>query len=125
MNTVFLCLCPWKEVIDSIPCLCWGVIGLIALYLLLKYLAQPFVNNRLELDAKEKAFEREKFWAKADELKASTDDALKNKIEELQNKVKELEKEKDAKDALEKQLSIYKKIMDELNIEVKPKEKNK
>ena len=61
MKMIVLCVSPWQNVINSSPCLCWGVIGLVALYLVLKYIVQPLIANSHERKSKEKAIETEKF----------------------------------------------------------------
>lgn len=111
-------------------CLIWAVVVLVFGVLLFVYMIKKDKLKRKEsndvreqeLNLKEKAFEKEKYWANVDELKSSTDEALKKQIERLNKEISDLKKEKDAKDILDKQLSIYKKILDELNVVVKPKE---
>ena len=84
------CNCNWQNVIDGIPCLCWGVIFLIALYLILKYVAQPIIQHLCEVRAKDKSNKREEDWYK-----------LKN--ENPQAKKKEEKQSKDIKEADQKQ----------------------
>ena len=127
MNTVVLCANSWQNVINAIPCLCCGILGLVALYLLLKYVVQPCMTSCHEREVKEDAFEREKIWANFNTTKASTDEALMNQVKELNEKKSELEStlnaEKHNKELLEKQLKLYDDVFEKLNIEIKPKEK--
>ena len=111
-----------SDFVDYAYYLGWGILGLIALYFLLKYIVQPLISDCLQRKAKKNAFEQEMLLAKTDELKATTDEALQKKNDELNNKVKVLEKEMAAKEILEKQLAVYKKVLNELNVDVKPKE---
>lgn len=52
----------WQPVVDAIPCICWGIIGLIALFLILKYLIIPAMTQCHETKMKEKMFQNEEFW---------------------------------------------------------------
>ena len=118
MKTVFVCTCacPWQIVIDAIPCLCWGTIGLVALYLFLKFFVQPWMANCHELKLKKKAFETEKFWHFQNELKHDFKKELEGKLKE---KEKELQEEKNFREDKLKQERIqaehdfYKKILDD------------
>lgn len=105
----------------------WGVIGLIALYFILKFIVQPWMSHCHESKMKEEVYNREKEWAEFKKTKASTDEALQGKVKDLTSKVSELEgtleSEKLKNDMLEKQLKIYRDWFDKLNVEVKPKEK--
>ena len=127
MQFVFLCAYQWQNVIDKIPSLCLGIIVLIALYLLLKFVVQPLMTNIHETWIKKKSFEREKTWADFETTKASTDEALKNQVKDLKTEVSEkdnaLKVEKHNKELLEKQLKVYSDIFEKLNVEIKPKEK--
>lgn len=124
MNLLICCTCFWKT---AFPCLCWGVIGLIALYFILKFLALPCLTNRHERKMKEEAFKREKEWNNLINIKASTDETLNDKIKNLTTSIeklkKELESEKNNKGLLEKQLKLYSDIFEKLNVEIRPKEK--
>lgn len=124
MNLLICCTCFWKT---DFPCLCWGVIGLIALYFILKFIVLPCLTNYHERKMKEEAFEREKNWNYLINIKASTDEALHKTIDNLTTSIeklkKELESEKNNKDLLEKQLKLYSDIFKKLNVEIKPKEK--
>jgi len=128
MNILILCTgSVWQPVISAMPCICWGVMVLIALYMVLRYVASPLIANCHERKMKEATHKREKEWAEFKTTKASTDDALKKQVKELKEQVEELEKAKKAeeynKGLLEKQLKMYRGIFDELNVEVKLKEK--
>lgn len=87
--------CSWQNVIDGIPCLCWGVIFLIALYwilqkialyLILKYVEQPKNQHQYEEESKQKAFEREEKWDLRKDSKAQT----LQKVEELEKQLETL-----------------------------------
>lgn len=127
--TLLSCCCraDWQPIIKAVPCLCWGIIFLIVLYLLLKYIVRPCIVNCQENKMKEDAHKREKEWAEFETTKASTDDALKQQVKDLKVKISEqeeaLKSEKYNKDLLEKQLKMYSGIFENLNVEIKPKEK--
>lgn len=127
MPFIILCQClDWQPVINDIPCLCWGIIGLVALYLLLRYVFSPLIANCHERVMMKDADTREREWADFKNTKASTDEALQQQVKELKSKVSELEgglkTEKFNKELLEKQLKLYRDVFEKLNIEVKPKD---
>lgn len=106
--------CCWQSAICKIPCLCWGVIGLVALYLVLKYIVQPWIANCHERKTKDHAFEREKYWHSQKE---------QSREKELRGKIAELEKELQAEinsredklkqERLQMEHDYYKKIVDD------------
>ncbi len=108
--------CNWQDAICKIPCLCWGVIGLVALYLVLKYIMQPLIANCHERKSKEKAIETEKFWHFQKQLSHDFKKELEEKIIE---KEKELQDEKNSREDKLKQERLkaehdyYKKILDD------------
>ena len=107
--------------------ICWGVLGLVALFFILKFIVQPWMSHCHESKMKEEAHNREKEWADFKKAKASTDEALKDQVKDLKSKLSELEgtleSEKFKNGLLEKQLKMYRDLFDKLNVEVKPKEK--
>lgn len=117
------------DIIKEIECLLWAVVILVALYMVLKYCCLPIIQLYHERKMKADAFDREKEWADLLELKASTDDALKEKMDDLNKEKKkleaELEMEKYNRGLLEKQLKQYSDIFADLKVEIKPKEDNK
>ena len=70
----------WQPVVDAIPCICWGIIMLIALYLILKLIVLPLIKNCHEMKMKDEAFTQEKHWY--DEKKKTSDEDLARKIRE-------------------------------------------
>lgn len=70
----------WQPVVDAIPCICWGIIMLIALYLILKLIVLPLIKNCHEMKMKDEAFTQEKHWY--DEKKKASDEDLNRKIRE-------------------------------------------
>lgn len=114
------------DTIKEIESLLWGVIIVVGIYIILKYYFLPKLKLNHERQMKKEAFDREKEWADFNNLKESTDEALKQKVEDLSKKNKELEKEleseKKSKELLDKQLKTYGEIFAKLNVEVKPKE---
>lgn len=114
------------DIIKEIKCLLWAVVILVAIYMILKNYCLPKERFNHERQIKAEAFDREKEWADLLELKASTDDALRKKIDDLNKEKKELEDElkmeKYNRGLLEKQLSLYSDIFSQLEMEVKPKQ---
>ena len=130
--TIILCDCchsinhtNWQPVIDAIPCLCWGIFMLIALYFLLKYIAVPLITNCHELKIKDDNYEKEKFWSflnheiSKEQCQKELDDT-NTKLKKLQDKEKELddgtenlknEKAKWEKTILEEKENAYKEII--------------
>jgi len=82
-----------------------------------------------EITLKNMSVQQEFFWfdKKNDlkNLKASTDEGLKNQVKDLKTKVSELEgklkTEEFNKELLEKQLKMYNDIFEHLKVEVRPK----
>lgn len=117
----------WQTLVDSIPCLLWGVIGLVASWLILKYVAKPLIQNCNDAKTRREKFEREKFWKFYDKVQLNSDETLKNKIKELEKKIEELkkDKEKDNKEQsnknalLNKEIEIYQTILNQLNVMIK------
>ena len=129
--TNLLLTCDWHIVINALPCLLWGILIIGAIltggYFWLKYYWMPNRKYIHEEEIKEKADNREKEWAGFGEMKKSTDEALKKKIEEMELKIKELESEiryeKYNNDILKKQLKMYSDIFEDLKIDLKVQEK--
>ncbi len=61
MDNNFL-TCDWQVVIKAIPCLCWGILGVVFIYLGLKYAFEPWLKAYNERKMKQKAFDIEKEW---------------------------------------------------------------
>lgn len=138
MIEVFLCRFFWIEIF---PTLFWGLVvsgTIIGSLCIICPLIKYHINSRttildkqhqFEEKMKADAFDREKEWADLLELKASTDDALKEKMDDLNKEKKkleaELEMEKYNRGLLEKQLKQYSDIFADLKVEIKPKEDNK
>lgn len=128
MKNVLLACCnhcqaaiDWSPITKSVPCICWGILGVIALYFLLKYVVAPLIANWHEKNMKDKAFKNEKAW---DELRKTEREATmtkekKDQIASLENCI-EIEKAKN--ELLGKRLSIYEETFGKLNVEIKPKD---
>lgn len=122
---ILLDCCCWQNAIAKIPCLCWGVIGLVALYLVLKYVVQPCMASCHERKVKEESFRREKFWAFYKRVEEPLEDELKkvrDELAELKNKERDLnegqtalkkEKEEQGKIILEEKIKVYQEIIKE------------
>ena len=67
------CTTDWSPVVNSLPRICWGVIGLVALYFVLKHVVRPILANCHEVIAK-----RQLFW---------NDEQIKKTFSQLFNKV--------------------------------------
>lgn len=126
MNTLSIVICHcvgWQPVINAIPCFCWGILALVMLYFLLKYVVAPLIANIHETIMKSKAFKQEKFWAFFNRMEKPVNEELgktKKELYELKKKEKELEKgrselekekEKHDKMILEEKIEIYEKII--------------
>ncbi|GEM_PF-3419930 len=72
----------WQPVIDAIPCLCWGILGLLAFYFLLRFVIAPIITNCHEREEKESVHQRELEWA--DKKKTADDSALDRKRREFE-----------------------------------------
>lgn len=117
------------EIIKEIECLLWGIVIVVALYIVLKHAVFPFVQLRHERKMKADAFEREKEWyfIKSTEKPLDIEKELKEykeKSDELQNKEKELkerteslnkEKEKFEKKVLQTKIEVYDEIIKTIN----------
>ena len=104
MNVSVLSVVDWQNVVNAIPCLYWGIIGLAAIVYFLRPLSVIWIKNHHERMMKEDVFEREKQWADFEKIKASTDEELKKENEGLKN---QYELEKQANELLKKQLEVY------------------
>lgn len=114
----------WQTLVDSIPCLLWGVIGLVASWLILKYVAKPLIQNCNDAKTRREKFEREKFWKFYDKIELVSDGQLKKEIDDLKKEIDGLKKEKsdiikdnsEREALLKKELEIYNTILNRLNI---------
>ena len=102
----------WQSVINAIPSLCWGIIVLIAIYLVLKYFIQPWMKNCHERKMKDVTYNNEKVLAKNKEENANSDESLKENNRKLNDENKELKNkldiEKCRSSELRKHLEEYK-----------------
>lgn len=139
--TLLSCSCrcaDWQPIIKAVPCLCWGIIFLIVLYLLLKYVVRPCIANCQENKMKEKAHEREKEWADrnltkemVENLKLSPDVWLKNQMGMLTDNIEKItnelasEKEKEEKviESLELRKKAYEEMLNHIRLMVSLEEK--
>lgn len=108
--------CVWKDIIEAIPCLCWGVLILIGLIFFVKY-AQPTIDTWIKYKMKANILKPEKGEHNNNQIQGNSEIA-----NELIETKKELEEKKIELDLVNKQLNIYKTIFKDLNIEIRPKE---
>lgn len=115
----------WQGLVDAMPCLALGMLGLIfALFLMkcLMNLIELWSKNCHERKMKEKAFEREKFWKFVQLSQLDKDEEIKNQANELANKMFEKNKDGKENEALkelekkleEKELSWYKSLFEKI-----------
>ena len=127
MKVLVLLAADWQNVVNAIPCLCWGVIGLVALVFLLKYLhplIEMWIKNKHESKMKKKAFKMEKYWHFIKKVDVASEETLQKEINELKWKIKKLEEEKTSIEAnseskialLKHDIELYNKIVDGLSI---------
>lgn len=110
MNTLsFLALsgnsiCCWQTLADSLPGLCWGIIGLVALFFVVRYVISPLIANCHERQTKKDSFEQEKFWHFQKGLEKDFKKELEDRIADLNQEKKELSDrlEKEKKERSEK-----------------------
>ena len=99
---------------------------IICCYYILKYWIFPCQKNKHERQQKKDAFDREKKMKELNDLKESTDEALKKQNNDLEKEKSELESklktEKINNELLKRQLKIYREIFEDLKVDVKPKE---
>lgn len=128
MKMILLSCCSqvanWQEVINTIPCLLWGVIGLVTLWLLLKYVAKSLIQNCNDAKVRKEKFAREKEWQ--EKMEKMKNDELQRKIEEFEkytvrqkllDKVLDAAKDTDFKD-MKSQLDELKKRFESLDGEI-------
>ena len=100
---MILLSCEWQNVINGIPCFCWGlliVVGLLVglhlclktfeLHSVLKYVIQPKEKYRHEEESKQNAFLREMLWDIGKEEKTKNlkeIDELKKQLENLREAI--------------------------------------
>ena len=113
----------WQPVVDAIPCICWGIIILIALYFVFKLIIYPLIKNCHELKMKETAFKNEKYWLYIKKIEEPTEkkkSELQNELDEIKKKEKDLnegitalekEKKEFEKKILEEKINAYKEII--------------
>lgn len=115
----------WSPIIEALPCICWGVILLAALYIFLKYIASPLIANYHERKSHNEKYEKEKFWfflnheISAEDCRKKLDESTK-KLTAFEKKEKELndgvdnlkrEKEEFEKTILQEKVKAYKHIL--------------
>lgn len=84
----------WQQVINAVLCICWGIIALIMLYFLLRYVVAPLISNCHETMLKSKAFKEEKFWH-FQKVFLHSEEVLEKKKTELEAKINELREKLD------------------------------
>lgn len=104
----------WQNVVDAIPCICWGIMVLVVTYFIFKLIVSPMIKNRHEIKIKKIAFENEKYWAIYKKIEEPTE----KKLSELQKELDELKKRKEdvdkGKASLENEKREFeKKILEE------------
>ncbi len=95
MKTLTVLLCQnqsaWDHVIQSIPCLCWGILVLAFLYFILRFGIRPYLANSHERSLRKMAFQNEQnAMDKSQDIK---DKELERKIREFNELTKALNKE--------------------------------
>lgn len=114
----------WQTLVDSIPCLLWGVIGLFASWLILKYVAKPLIQNCNDAKVRKEKYVREGEWQ--EKMEKMKNDELQRKIEEFEkytvrqkllDKVLDAAKDEDFKD-MKSELDELKKKFDSLDGEI-------
>lgn len=109
------CNCDWQNVINAIPCICWGIIVLTAVLFYLKYDMPSCIKNKHELKMKKEVLEHEKWWEEIKWRKANSDENLIKKIDELSKENEDLKRkldiEKSRQEVLNKHLEEYKQHM--------------
>lgn len=140
-----LLACSWQGFVDKdLPVLLWGVIiiGAVLLilrmvkpvfeqYLKFKYETAPEKKYDHELQLKKDAFEREEAWARfnlvkelAQKADLSTDEGQKKEIKDLRDQIQKMKdeaaKEKTKRDKkegeLDYQISLYEKILKQIDV---------
>lgn len=114
MNTlsVLYCSIDWQPIINAIPCICWGIIALVALLFLLKYIVSPLIANYHELKVKKVNNAHEESLVYKKGIKEA---ALKQKDNDL-----EIEKLKT--NLAQKRLEVYEDFYDKLEFDVRLKD---
>ena len=106
----------WQPVIESIPCICWGILLLFFIYFILRYVASPLISNCNEQKIKKVNYEQEVFWHFQTKLEKDYKKELNDKIKELED---DLKKEKDNREKtlkeerLQAEHDFYKKIVED------------
>ena len=86
MKTLCIVICHcigWQPVINAIPCICCGILALVMLYFLLRFVVAPLIANRNERKIKELNHEYEK-KIKESETKEQ-DERLNRRIREFES----------------------------------------
>lgn len=126
MNTLSFLACTcngisnWQSFIDALPGLCWGMIGLVVLFFVVRYVILPLIANCHERQTKKDSFEQEKFWHFQKGLEKDFKKELEDRVAILDGEKKELadKLEKEMKERSKKlqeerrnaELEFYKKI---------------
>lgn len=103
---------------SALNTICWGVIGLGALFLVLKYVVQPLISNRHEAFMKDKVFDQEKYWHFQSALKIDFKKQLEEKQKEIEKERGNLKAEKADRESklkqerLQAEYEFYKKIVE-------------
>lgn len=108
------------QLIQSIPCLCWGLIGIGYLYFILRYLVHPIIDNIFENKKRKEQHKREKEWHELNKNADNSNELLTLHIKALEKKCTEFE---NTNELLKKQLKLYEELFKELNCEITPKSK--
>ena len=129
----------WSPIINALPCIFWGIIALVALFFLLKYVVAPLIANYHELNLKKETFNQEEFWANrtltkemVEKLKLSPDEWLKNQMETLTENIdkiaRELASKKDEEkkviESLELRKKAYEQVLDNIKTVITVEEKH-
>lgn len=100
-----------QSVINALPCILWGILGLIAFYLVLKYIIHPCIVHKNEMKAKWSTFSDEKEWYKI--KKDAEEERLALKIKEYNELTKIVQNDElDRKVKEYNELTIHQKLLD-------------
>lgn len=114
MNTysVLFCAIDWQPIINAFPCFYWGIIALVALLFLLKYIVSPLIANYHELKVKKVNNAHEESLVDKKEIKEAA----------LKQKENDLETEKLKTNLAQKKLKVYEDFYDKLEFDVRLKD---
>lgn len=93
-TTVYSAYCnceAWSKVINAIPGICWGILIVVALYYILKFVIRPLMMNCHERKIKEQNCLHEKEWFNLNSKLSKENEELKRRIKILETPKEEEE----------------------------------